>query len=231
MSVACAYNIRSLKHAYGEKVALDIPHLDVPPGQALGLVGPNGSGKTTLLAILALLLTPVSGSVLLRGGESTGSRKRWKLRRQVTLIHQKPVLFSTTVRHNVSYGLRVLGLPARDIETRVGVILDELGLTSAAEKQAQELSGGEAQRVVLARGLVLETPIVLLDEPTHSLDSTFRPVLLELLRKANQSRRATIIVATHDFEFLSSLADRIIRLEGGSIASCDRPDPRRGCEL
>jgi ABC-type glutathione transport system ATPase component len=79
------------------------------------------------------------------------------------------------------------------------------------------LSGGEAQRVVLARGLVLETSILLLDEPTNSLDDAFRPVLLELLRKANESRGTTILLATHDVSFISSIAHRIVRMEAGKL--------------
>ncbi len=213
-----AYCIRSLVHAYDGKAVLDIPQLDVPAGEICALVGPNGSGKTTLLSILALLLSPRSGSVLLRGVESVCGTERQRLRRQVTLIHQKPVLFSTTVWNNVSYGPRALGLPAREIKSRVGAELEELGLSGLADRNARKLSGGEAQRVVLARGLVLRTPILLLDEPTSFLDDAFRPLLFEMLRKANQTRGTTILVATHDLRFASPLAHQIIRLEEGKIS-------------
>jgi tungstate transport system ATP-binding protein len=219
MNKVPAYSIRSLVQIYDGKTVLNIPRLDIPSGQVCGVLGPNGSGKTALLSVLALLRSPVSGSVLLNGIEATPDHCRQWLGRDVTLIHQKPVLFSTTVRKNVSYGLRALGLPMVEIKTRVQAALQDWRLLQLAERQAQKLSGGEAQRVVLARGLVLESPIILLDEPTNSLDEAFRPLLVELLSKANRTRSATIVIATHELSFLSSVTDRIVRLEDGRIQS------------
>jgi tungstate transport system ATP-binding protein len=211
-----AFSIRSLIHSYDGRVALDIPHFDIPSGRICAFAGPNGCGKTTLLSILALLLTPTSGSVLLDGIETVRGRKQ-RLRRKVTLVHQKPVLFSTTVRNNIAYGLKLLGLPSREIKRRIQTIVEETRLSNVVDKQARNLSGGEAQRVVLARAMVLETPIILLDEPTNSLDDESRPILADLLRTANQQRGTTIILAAHDFSFVSSLTDWIIRLEAGKI--------------
>jgi tungstate transport system ATP-binding protein len=216
MRVPPAYSIRSLIHAYDGKIVLDIPHLDIPSGRICAFVGPNGCGKTTLLSILSLLLTPVSGSVLLHGAETVRSRDQ-ALRRKVTLVHQKPVLFSTTVRHNIAYGLHALGLHSREIRHRVQAIIEEMMLTKVADKQARKLSGGEAQRAILARALVLETPVILLDEPTNSLDDASRPILRELLLRASEKRGATVVLATHAMNFVASLTDRIVRLEGGKI--------------
>jgi tungstate transport system ATP-binding protein len=216
-----AYNIRSLIHSYDGKVVLDIPRLDIPSGQICVFAGPNGSGKTTLLSILAFLLNPSSGSVLLQGIETVGERNPW-IRRQVTLVHQKPILFSTTVYKNIAYGLRVLGLPSKEIKNRMQAIMEETGLSDLAEKPARKLSGGEAQRAILARALVLETPILLLDEPTNSLDDLFKPALCGMLQKANQ-RGATIIIATHDLNLISSLASQVIQLEGGQVLGASAP--------
>jgi tungstate transport system ATP-binding protein len=218
MSASFSYSIRSLTHSYGEKIVLDIPHLDIPAGQIWGFVGPNGAGKTTLLSILALLQKPSAGKLYLRGSEVAQNRSRQMLR-QVTLIHQKPILFTGTVRSNICYGLRASGFSLKEITDRARAIMEETGLMSIAGRRARTLSGGEAQRVVLARGLVLETPILLLDEPTNSLDDAFRPVLLRLLRKANQSRGTTILLASHDSSFVSSIAGRIVRLESGKLVS------------
>ncbi len=209
------FSIHSLIHSYDGKIVLDVPRLDIPSGQIYLLTGPNGSGKTTLLSILALLLTPVSGSVLLQGVETAGREDR-RLRRLVTLIHQKPVLFSMTVRNNIGYGLRAAGLSVKEIGSRVERILEKAHLLDIAEKQAHKLSVGEAQRAVLARGLVLETPIVLLDEPTNSLDDASRPVLCDLLSEANL-RGTTIIIATHDAGLLSSLNARVLKMDAGRI--------------
>jgi tungstate transport system ATP-binding protein len=216
MSRELAFSIRSLIHAYDSRTALSIPDLDLEAAQIYSFTGPNGCGKTTLLSILALLLTPVSGSVLLHGIESVRNRDP-KLRRKVTLVHQKPVLFSTTVRNNIAYGLHAQGFPSGEIKSRVQSIIEEAQLSAVADRHARKLSGGESQRVVLARALVLETPILLLDEPTNSLDDASRPILLQLLHKANQVRGTTIIMATHDLNFASLLTDRMIQLEDGVI--------------
>jgi tungstate transport system ATP-binding protein len=210
-----AYTIRSLIHSYNGKAAVDIPHLDIPSGQICILTGPNGSGKTTLLSILALLLPPVSGSVLLHGTEAIGHQDP-HLRRKVTLVHQKPVLFAATVRNNIAYGLRAAGLSSREISRRVEQILEKASLRDIAEKHARKLSGGEVRRVALARGLVLETPIVLLDEPTNSLDEASRLLLVDFLHEANK-RGATIIIATHDPGIVSSLNPRVLKMDAGRI--------------
>jgi tungstate transport system ATP-binding protein len=216
MNDAPAYRIRSLLHSYDGKVVLDIPFLDIPAGQICAFAGPNGCGKTTLLSILAFLLTPASGSVWPQGIQTGRERGQW-MRQKLTLVHQKPILFSTTVRKNIAYGLRMLGLPSKEIKSRVQAIVEETGISDLVEKPARKLSGGEAQRAVLARALVLETPILLLDEPTNSLDDISKPMLSRLLCKANQ-RGATIIIATHDMHFISSLGGRIIQMDGGRIS-------------
>ncbi len=216
MSSANAYSIRSLMHSYGGKAALDIPHFDIPMGQIWGFAGPNGSGKTTLLSILALLLEHSSGALYMHGTK-VSSDKIQQLRKKVTLLHQKPVLFSRTARSNISYGLRASGFSTKEIGRRVQTIIEQAGLASIADRQARTLSGGEAQRVALARGLVLETPILLLDEPTNSLDAAFRPILLDLLHKANKLRGTTIILATHDASFLSTITDRIVQMKDGKL--------------
>jgi tungstate transport system ATP-binding protein len=216
MSSAPAYSIRSLIHSYDGKAVLDIPYLDILSGQICVFAGPNGCGKTTLLSILAFLLTPSSGSVLLQGAEAVCENGPW-IRRKITLVHQKPVLFSTTVHKNIAYGLKMFGISSKEIRHRVKAIMEETGLSGLAEKPARKLSGGEAQRAVLARALVLETPILLLDEPTNSLDGLSKPMLSGLLRKANH-RGATIIIATHDLNFISSLPHRLIHLEEGRMS-------------
>jgi tungstate transport system ATP-binding protein len=216
MSTETAYSIRSLKHSYDTSVALDILHLDIAEGEICILTGPNGSGKSTLLSILALLLAPSGGDFTLLGIQSIPSLNR-KLRNLVTLVHQKPVLFSTSVHNNIAYGLKARGIPADEVRNRIRSIAEDMQLPALIDKHARKLSGGEAQRVVLARALVLDTPILLLDEPTNSLDAACRPILVDLLRKTNQERGTTVIVATHDTHLIASLAGRVIEMECGKI--------------
>ena len=216
MEVKTAYSIRALTHAYDDKVVLDIPGLDIPAGQICIFSGPNGSGKTTLLSILALLQSPSGGTVHVNEIECTPDPDR-ALRRAVTLVHQKPVLFSTSIRNNLAYGLKAHGHNAGEISRRLKWIEEEMQLSPLADKHARKLSGGEAQRVILARALVLETPIILLDEPTNSLDDAYRPMLAQSLRKANRDRSTTVIVASHDMHFIPLLRGKIFRMDGGRI--------------
>jgi tungstate transport system ATP-binding protein len=220
MNATPAYAIRSLFHAYGEKTVLDIPQLDIPKGEICALLGPNGSGKTTLLSILAHLLTPASGSVLMFGIETVRNRD-FRIRRKVTMVHQKPILFSTSVRDNIAFGLRATGYASKEIGSRVYRILGEWKLEDVAEKHARKLSGGEAQRAVLARALVLDLPIVLLDEPTNSLDDASRPILLETIKRIHETRDTTFIIATHDLNFLTPIATQFIHLNAGKLDNND----------
>ena len=216
MGAIDAYRLRSLAHSFDGNIVLDIPALDIPAGQICLLTGPNGSGKTTLLSILALLRAPERGSVVLNGTECPREPGN-ALRRSVTLVHQKPVLFSTSVRNNLEYGLKVRGLPSGEIGRRIHAIDKDMRLSSIIGKQARRLSGGEAQRVVLARAVVLETPILLLDEPTNSLDDAYRPAFVRMLQGINRERGATVIAATHDTRFIEALSGRILRMEKGRI--------------
>jgi len=233
MKPAPAYRIRNLAHKYDGKAVLEIPFLEIASGEICALIGPNGSGKTTLLHILAFLLTPSSGSLSFRGTEIRWDGGQRGLRRQVTLIHQKPVLFSTTVWNNVAYGLRAAGLPAREIKAKVDAALENLEIRDLAPMHAGKLSGGEAQRVVLARGLVLETPVILLDEPTSFLDDAVRPLLFDKLHRANRDRRTTVVLATHDTRSVASLAHRVVRMEAGrieeEIVECGGMPPLSSC--
>lgn len=213
-----AYTIRDLTHRYDRETVLEIPHLELPAGGITAIYGPNGAGKSTLLHILALLQRPWAGSIHLLG-EPVDFQNTGTLNRQVTLIHQKPVLFSTTVQNNVAYGLRARRSTATEIEKKVGRALADVGLSGFEHRAARKLSGGEAQRVVLARAIVLDTPILLLDEPSSFLDASFKPRVIELLRRENRQRRRTILFASHNRGFVDALADECLLINGGRIAS------------
>jgi tungstate transport system ATP-binding protein len=210
-----AYQLRDVQARYGGRLALDLPDLDLRAGEACALLGGNGAGKSTLLQLLALLRAPDRGSIHLL--DQPARTSDLDLRRQVTLVHQNPVLFSTTVHRNVAFGLRARSLPRADESARVTAALAQVGLDGFAARPAHQLSGGEAQRVILARALVMRTPILLLDEPTSYLDAEVRPLLVDLLRERTAAG-ATVIVATHAEGFASEIAQRQVQLVGGREA-------------
>jgi tungstate transport system ATP-binding protein len=221
-----AYTLRSVIHRYDGSLALDLPTLDLATGKTVALRGANGSGKSTLLRILALLTVPTGGEVSMLGqpvrwrGSGFGPSTDVALRRQVTLVLQEPVMFSATVRSNVAFGLAAHGMPRVEVEQRVGAALSDVGLAGFEGRRARALSGGEAQRVALARALALDTPVLLLDEPTTYLDASFRPDLVGLLSRIRE-RGTTVVFATHDDTLVEELADEVITLSRGGITGRD----------
>ena len=213
--MSTAYRLLGLTARYDKRLALDLPELDLPAGCCTALMGGNGAGKSTLLQILALLRAADSGTVALLGRRATPADL--DLRRSVTLVHQRPVLFATTVHGNVAFGLRARNHPRADEARLVQAALAQVGLPDFATRPARQLSGGEAQRVILARALVLQTPILLLDEPTSYLDADVRPLLVDLLR-ARATAGTTVIVATHARSFADELADHQVHLDHGTLA-------------
>ncbi|MDP7112192.1 MAG: ABC transporter ATP-binding protein [Myxococcota bacterium] len=213
-----AYQLRNLLHSYGNGPAIDVPDLTLEAGAVHAVLGPNGSGKSTLLHVLALLLPPSSGEVEILGARAyprrTNGHGLLALRQQVTLIHQRPVLLSRDVAGNVAFGLRARGLARDDVQRRVAHALARVGL--AGFERRRELSGGEVQRVVIARAMVLSTPILLLDEPLSYLDEDARPLLVDLIDE-RRAAGATVVLATHDAGFADSLADRRLLLRKGRL--------------
>jgi energy-coupling factor transporter ATP-binding protein EcfA2 len=175
-----------------------LEELVLEPGETCVVVGPNGAGKSTLLRCLALLVPPCSGTLALQGSPLAAAHIP-SLRRQVTLLHQRPVVFATDVQSNIAFGLRARGLKRQVAQARVTQALERVGLLALARRPAKQLSGGETQRLVIARAFALETPLLLLDEPFSYLDSQARPLLRGLLAE-HTARGGAVIVATHDWE-------------------------------
>lgn len=208
------FSLRGIKRHYGGRLALDIPHLDIPAGRLLGVCGPNGSGKSTLLRLLAMLESPDSGEVLFEGAPTGDLRT---VRRQVTLLLQEPYLLSRSVAENVAYGLSVRGI--RD-EERVRASLLAVGLDPDlfGERRRNELSGGEAQRVALAARLAIRPQVLLMDEPTASVDEESAGRIALAARTACE-QGTTVVVVSHDREWLDALADDQLRLKAGRIVA------------
>ena len=203
---------------------LDVPHLTVGAGEILAVVGPNGAGKSTLLRALGLLEPPTEGTIRVRGitvvpGESTLA---W--RRRMAAAFQDPLLCDTTVEANVALGLRLRGERGAATDGRVAAWLKRLGIAELAGRPARALSGGEAQRVSLARALVLDPDILFLDEPFSGLDPPAREGLIADLERILRGGRTTTLFVTHDRQEALRLGDRIAVLMGGRIIQIDRPE-------
>jgi tungstate transport system ATP-binding protein len=215
MSGKACYTLDALRHAYGGRTVLSIESLQVEAGEVLCLVGPTGAGKSTLLRLLAGLERAAAGRLrfgdwpLERGELSPQGQRR------ITLVFQRPLALAGTVRTNVEYGLRLRGL--RRERARVQMILDQLGLTPLASRDARTLSGGETQLMALARALVLEPEVLLLDEPTAHLDPARVALVEGTICDFRGRHGATVVWATHQLFQARRVADRVALLLDGRL--------------
>jgi tungstate transport system ATP-binding protein len=215
------YRLRSVTKRYGSNVAVDIDSLSIPAGRLYTLTGANGAGKSTLLGILAFLTPPTAGEIFY-----AGERIDWKgdivrrQRRKVTLLHQSPYLFGGTVFRNVAYGLKARGVAGETMLRAVDRALETVGLDRFRDRDARELSGGEAQRVAMARALALDPEVLLLDEPLANIDRE-TVMLLETVIAALPSRGTTVVMTTHDPDPPARWGGGSIALEGGKVAHAD----------
>ncbi len=182
----------------GKRVVLEIDALDLERGEILALVGPNGAGKSTLVTALALIERPAAGTI-----ESDGEPVDWRrgallARRRLAIVFQEPLLFDTTVFENVATGLKLRAISGKERTPRIEHWLDRLGIRDLAGRQARTLSGGEAQRASLARALVLEPELLLLDEPFAALDPPTRERLVDDLLPLLRETATTTVLVTHD---------------------------------
>ena len=209
------YELRGVNKRYEGRAVLQVDALDIYRGEVLAIVGPSGAGKSTLLQLLNFLETPDSGSLTYRGHPLQAGTLPLALRREVTTVFQRPALLSTNVWRNVVYGLRLRG--ERDGRVTAHAVLERLGLTALAHAQARTLSGGEAQRAALARAIVLQPTVLLLDEPTANLDPYNVALIEQVIAELNQKQGCTIVLVTHNVFQARRLAQRVILLLNGSI--------------
>ena len=210
------FEVSALKHSYTGKTVLDIEHLTVQPASIVGLIGPNGSGKSTLLRLLGLLEKPSAGEVYFNGRlvEPFSDKARFL----ITMLPQEPFLMKRSVLNNVSYGLRLRG-NGRGIVEKANRALSMVGLDSKdfARRPWYALSGGEAQRVALAARLALAPKVLLLDEPTASVDAASAQLIKEVSVRARQELGTTLVVASHDWQWLYEICDEVFHLFKGRI--------------
>ena len=215
-------SVREVRLSRGTRLVLAGMTFDVARGEVVALMGLSGSGKTTILRSIAALETFEGGSidvdrVVLPSGVCPAPVAR-QLRRKVGMVFQFHCLFDhlTAIKNVTLAPVLAHGVAPDDAERRARELLKVLGVEHRANALPRELSGGEAQRVAIARALAVDPPVLLMDEPTASLDPERRSELAALLREL-VSRDRTLIVATHDEEFAGSLATRVLRLSDGVV--------------
>ena len=218
--------VTGLNHRYGEQAILENINLSVDRGEVFALIGPTGAGKTTLLRIMDLLEVPSAGEIYVDGiCIPRSGKQRLEIRRRMSFIHQKPQVFNLSVYDNVACGLRWRGEEKDRIAGKVDRILEMVGLEGYKNRNARTLSGGEAQRVALARSLVLEPEVLLLDEPTANLDPVSTAKIEQLISYVARQRNTTMIMATHDMSQGQQLADRIgVLLDGRLVQTGNATD-------
>jgi ABC-2 type transport system ATP-binding protein len=199
-----------------ESYALKDLSLRVAKGETLGLLGPNGSGKTTTLKLISTLLLPDSGHVYVRGHDT---RKHGQIVRKnvgFALASERSFFPRLTVRENLEFFAVLENVPRQEIRDRTASVLSRVGLTASVGKLAMKLSSGMHQRLAIARALIKQPSVLLLDEPTRSLDTSATADLWDLMHELPASG-ATVVLATHNFEEASAVCDRVAFLSHGAL--------------
>lgn len=214
--------LKALRRTFGDVVALDSFNLHIEPGELISLLGPSGCGKTTALRMVAGLDQPDSGAVIVNGVNITGLPPS---KRDMGMVFQAYSLFpNMTARENVAYGLQVRkhGKGARDKKAQE--LLELVDLVAQADRYPNQMSGGQQQRIALARALAIEPKVLLLDEPLSALDAKVRTQLRDEIRRVQQEVGITTIFVTHDQEEAMAISDRVGVMNKGNLEQLDAPD-------
>lgn len=213
--------IEGVSKLFSGKAALSGIDLEFEPGSFTVLLGPNGAGKTTLLRVMDLILRPDAGEVYYDGRPARALKRSEVIatRRRMTFVEQNPIVFSGSVEWNVAYGLRARGI--KGYMERVREILKLVGLTHLAKTQAQFLSGGETQRLAIARALIVEPEVFLLDEPGSNIDAQSVSMVSSFIKKAISSGTSVILVTHFPEEYLPLNPATVAMRDGRIIDPAD----------
>ncbi|MEI6727312.1 MAG: ABC transporter ATP-binding protein, partial [Actinomycetes bacterium] len=214
---------RNLDIVRGERLIVHVDRLTIAPGEIRVVLGPNGCGKTTLMRALNTL-TPSTGEILFKGEPVLSRSDKLELRRQTAAVFQQAYLLATTVRANVEIALRIRGVGADERRRRAGEALEMLGVAQLADRPRDGLSGGEAQRVSIARAIAVDPAIIFLDEPTAALDPPTRRELLADLERIFRELKTSVMWVTHDIGEALAVADRIAFITEGRVRQDGTPD-------
>lgn len=217
------YTLKNVTQSYGTREVLRVDDLTIRRGEILALVGPSGAGKSTLLRLLAMLEAPTSGELAFHcQGQGHHQQAPYiyhhipvEIRRHIAMVFQRPALLSRSVRANVAYGLRLRG--ERASNKAVDAMLAHLSMAHLADAKPRTLSGGEMQRVSIARAMILQPQVLILDEPTSNLDPHNIRIIEQFLRDQHALHNTTLIIVTHNIFQAKRLADRVALLYDGAL--------------
>lgn len=204
--------IKNLQKSYKDKMVLSIDSLELSGGKIMGIVGPNGAGKSTLINIISGLDKDFNGEVMYNNKPLDDD-----IYKKITLVFQKSYLFRRSVYENITYPLKIRGLSKSEIEKRADNIIDRLEIKELKNKKGHLLSGGESQKVSLARALVFEPELLLLDEPTASIDPDSIRIMEREILRYNKEKAGTVIIITHNMEQAKRICDEVLYLQQGRV--------------
>lgn len=225
-----ALELNGLTKVYGEGhtavTAVDTADLHLDDNEFVALLGPSGSGKTTLISMIGALLTPTDGTIKIGGQDlselSKRERTRFRANRIGFVFQSFNLVPFLTARENLTVMSSISDAPRRDIEERADQLLEDLGLTERRDNLPEQLSGGERQRVAIGRALVTDPDLILVDEPTASLDTELGTAVVKMLASEIKSRKKAGIMVTHDLRMVE-YTDRTVEIVDGQLQS--RPSP------
>ncbi len=206
--------ISDIRKFYSNKLVLYIDRLRFPKGKITGIIGPNGSGKTTLLNIIGGLDKEYTGQVIYDGKALTQG-----IYKNMTLVTQKPYLFRRKVYENIEYPLKIRKIDKSERRKKVQDIIRRFEIEKLKDEKAHLLSGGESQKVSLARALVFEPKLLLLDEPTSNIDPESIKIMEREILRFNEETKGTVLIVTHNIEQSKRLCDDVIYLEEGKVGN------------
>lgn len=214
---------RNLVVKRGGAEVLQVPDFDLFEQETVALIGPNGSGKSSLMLALASLLKLAAGEIRYKGDPVLAQGGTTAYRRRIAMVFQEPLLFDATVFDNVASGLKIRGVPRDEMRVRVESCLERFRVAHLAGRSARKLSGGEAQRVSLARAFATRPEVILLDEPFVALDPPTRQALMDDLELVLRESGTAALIATHDQLEALRLADRMVVMHEGRIVQSGSP--------
>ncbi|MCR1953360.1 amino acid ABC transporter ATP-binding protein [Clostridioides mangenotii] len=222
-------SIKNLNKRFGDLVVLKDITLDIKEGEVVALIGPSGTGKSTLLRCLNYLTEPTEGVITIDGftiDVKTATKKDiYNLRKKTAMVFQNYNLLNnkTALQNIMEPMITVQKKPKKESEKTALDILDKVGLLDKKNAYPREMSGGQQQRIGIARAMAVSAKVILFDEPTSSLDPELVGEVLNVIKKLAESNKTTMIIVTHEMKFAKEVADRMIFLENGLVASMGTP--------